>query len=1156
MFSSVRVLSWSVFMLLVVGYIFGILIFQLSEQLGRSNEPNLWDGLGAATLSLQQVATFNGINLIRERTEGAKAIIFIPVFFMFTSAASMGVINLVVGVLLTAVLERNHQDKMFDQTSMKLRQHRSLRRLRYGLRKHAARTMGANADQVMINRHILLAWLGGEDPNKAIPKKKSQRTSISMASTPANDDNSMAKKVADLKGTDLIGQAEIDRMTNDAMNVYKKKPKKGSFPKFFGVMRAYLCCCMRCIRKKEEEEEERVEHDWDQDMTAELPVLFQAAGLQQADIEAVCTEITNLMGEASGFTVDEFMECMIWMKTKVHPLDIVGLMRGLWLIYQRMDVLGSYLASVQDQLEECSETIKPLLRRLSDSAKHVTSDEQAKLKKKKRADQDNSATEESTKGKTELNSPEEIEMMQREADEREQLKSINTFDSVFACIVMLNSFTLGIQTTIRAERLTEITSESLEEPAFAWFVLDIFFVTAFSSELVLRTVYSWQIAVLGEHDTSLSIIPKCLNELTMNQAIEIIYFAPSLLSDGMFIFDIVMVSISAVDCFILRFAVSSLGALRLLSVVRMVRLVRLLHLIKPLSKLITGTQKSAMLIVRALVMLFTVIFSCSIFIVGQIGQHPHTQDDPEVQEKWGDMMSAIITLFSMSTFSNWSLRIEEVSKHEDFATLFPVFVILFLALCGLGITNLITGIMVQAAFKIMHTEDTNKSAMKIANAREVMGEAITRTFDQIDERVRVNRLRVQARVLRFRKAHLNAVNEARKQAARGGGEDSDEIYAEKKESDSMTEEERLAEEEERLAEELHQAVSTFDDSNFAEVKTCLWVSEVEVAIEVEVSLDSKAATPGAQGDPNLSTLSWEGGKSNPVAILPLDPHSAKSIVKLKENDDPRAAQSHLVTSLRTLIFRKVSFSRVFKFRFGGNFSTVLVRPDRVTAELHKTKDEIEDIAPVDRTKITIRELNFLLQDQAFRRSLMTLDLRPDQALMVYQKINLTGTEQVKVNDFMNSIVRIKRAVKGVDVAGAKSLMRRLVLEVEGVATNCTRCNECFKNVTEKLREAEIRDEVEAEMETERDVRQREYHDDLTARNNTLRSKVKYMKLFVDTARERESAQRHGGRLNITDAARDSALLDSLEAEDEEAARGREEEVSETASIRSVSPGWD
>lgn len=399
-------------------------------------------------------------------------------------------------------------------------------------------------------------------------------------------------------------------------------------------------------------------------------------------------------------------------------------------------------------------------------------------------------------------------------------------------------------------------------------------------------------------------------------------------------------------------------------------------------------------------------------------------------------------------------------------------------------------------------------------------------------------------------------------------------------------------------EEVSLAVSAYDDDNFAEVTRCIWVSEVEVAVDVLLTLNP-GITAEAQSDPWQSQLVWDGGgRAWPCYVIEQEPPSKEEkgeeeVADLALEGTRRLSRTHL----RSIIFRPVSLSKAFNFRYGGNFTFINVRSGAVPQVKFKKEEELEDLTPVDRNLITIRELNYLLADNGFARSLDLINLRPDQALMVYQKLNLTNTERVKVHDFIEAIMRMKRPVQGLDVAVAKSLMRRLILEVEDLATNCVRCQDCFRGVSEKLREVEVLDSADAmevgttesrmsvisnksmqstkstasevpEAPPEADQRAKKYCDDLLRRNRALEVKIASMKAFIQHAREQQAKEEEDDGMgpghsfaNVSGFGKDDGAVPRDSARS--GARGSWAEapavrrsLAELPRPRSCSPGWD
>eukprot|EP00930_Biecheleria_cincta_P096708 TRINITY_DN88517_c0_g1_i1.p1 TRINITY_DN88517_c0_g1~~TRINITY_DN88517_c0_g1_i1.p1 ORF type:complete len:1368 (+),score=297.23 TRINITY_DN88517_c0_g1_i1:43-4104(+) len=1080
MFSSVRVLFWAVFMLLMVSYIFGILFYELSNMGGGLTDEQdklEWGGVFQAMLSLVQVATYNGIDVIRRRTQGTQGLLFLPIFFLYMSSAAMGVLNLIVGVLLTSVLEQGYQDDQFTATTTKLVSHRALRRLRWALLQHAERHFGdcsggGDTGRFVVSRNALMEWAnvsGTEHKQESIHNAASQ--------------------------LDYMKKQREKRQTKKSLVVRSKG------------------CLLRCcsFRRKNQQQEEAFSTSSgktiDEDLTHELPRLFLEAGISGADIDAVCGEMENLMGRDGGISIDDFIENAMWMKNKVHPLDIVGIMRGLWLIYERMSIMDKYFTTVHQQLTECSESLGPLLQKFTNVTQKQEEGTPVTLMEAEEKEVD-------VFDVTDIGSK---QLVLQEHKDRDLKRSLKWFDLVFAVVLMMNAVMLGVEVSVRPVKLKAFNPDTLLSTAILWFLQEVFFVTVFQAEIVLRSVHHYQINILKEHECGFLVFPVKMWGLTRGQWYEVLQFLPNMFADKLFIFDLLTISVSSIDCWILRFVLdeSSGGVLRLVGLVRMVRLVRLLHLVEELAKLIRGFASNAKLILRTLIMMAIIIYSSAILMVQEVGQAPETANDEAIQKRWGSVWSASMTLFTMATFSNWTTRVAEVAKYERLSTIIHVFSIIFLTICSLGIMNLITGVMVQAAFSIMRKENMAKGNIKVAKARELMGEVVTRVFKDMDAFLDVEKHKVQDRIKAFRLKHQSYERTARPVVAKDAQGGDRGVSVEIPEEDAVM------------------AVCAYDDENYAEIKASFWASESEVGIVVhlvEKHKDNKKkeaqlkAGRGPIADPRESLLTWKGGKGHPVLILPLGVEEQKA------------------TTERILIFRQVVFTKLMTFRFGRNFGSVKLTPDMLPGEVLKTSKELEDLAPVDRELVTIRELNYLLQDHKFVKSLDFLGLRPDQALMVYQKLNVTGTERVKVADFINSILRMKRPVQGVDVAGAKSLMRRFVLECETLSTNSMQCNDCFRNITEKLRDAEIQQDVEekdpnevaASQQQDEELRIKNYHDELIKKNRKLEKKCAAMRQFVEAARKKEEADVRFEHVERTNRRKDDG----------------------TASVRSASPGWD
>ncbi|CAE7493562.1 CACNA1H [Symbiodinium sp. CCMP2592] len=1150
MVAAMRVLSWATAMLVCICYIFGILVFELTKG-SLGTRPDLaadWDGVVTSMLSLAQIATFSGIDLIRRRIDASDGWLFMPALFLFMAIASLGIINLIVGVLLTAVLDRGDQDDMFESTVLKLRQHRALRRLRLGLCLHAEKTLGRTKegkdDSHLVSRRILQGWARG--PDAELNKQEEEAAE-------EDDDETLQEQIQNIRANlrrdspDNAGSSE--NLVGKGVGV-KMKRKAGPCGRCCAAV--YSRFCMRPLTSMKRILRSRLgtvkmEPGEIEDLRSELPGLFAAAGVSMQDIDAVCSEVENLMGDNAGITIDEFIESLVFMKSRAHPLDIVGVMRGLWLIYERMSSMDTFFELAGNSLKECSSQLQPLLQKMSSKEATVSK---------------------AVAAISELSESPEMQERRRMFEEQEArlfTASQTAFDMFFAVVLVLNAVKLGVDIVLLPPRLSDLTARSFQSPAMAWFMLEAFFTLTFTTELFLRAIFKYQMEVMGEHELFLFVVPKIASTLTFNQVVDIIKYSWRLFMDKLFLFDVITVLVSLLDTFVLRFAGNQTPALRLVSLLRLLRLVRLLHLVKDLSRLVNGFVGNIRFICRSVIMMTIFIYANAILMVEFVGRSEDTQNDANIQAKWGNIPSSMLSLLTMSTYSSWSLRVAEVAAYPSLAIFMPIFTILFLAVCSLGMLNLVTGVMVQTAFSFLKDDSKEKSIDRLVTAREQMHKVMGQCYDDMHRHVERQQQKVKERVNRIREKHTMrfSTDPSLVSHLRSGSVDT---FAT---TESWTAPVPVPEapahpgaqpppppEEQFL-------VSAFDDDNYAEVTRCLWVSEEEVGIDVLLTLNPKLS-PDADSDPMKSSLTWEGGKAEPCLVIQQTDHNQHQ----PDEGDEEAGQQHRVrTSSQTIVFRPVSLSKVFAFRYGGNFTIVKARAATVPGAGMLEAGELEDLMPVDPTLVTMRELNYLLQDKRFAKSLELIGMRPDQALMVYQKLNLTNTERVKAFHFIEAILRMKRPVQGLDVAVSKSMMRRLVLEVESLATNCIRCQDCFRSVSEKLREVEILEDhaevatTESRMEVEKsaaadeeavetqEIRAKVYYSDLMRRNRQLELKIASIKAFVRHARK-ETAEEEG--LSLAHLSRFSMQGASL------LPRGRVRGSSnqETKRPRSASPGWD
>jgi len=230
------------------------------------------------------------------------------------------------------------------------------------------------------------------------------------------------------------------------------------------------------------------------------------------------------------------------------------------------------------------------------------------------------------------------------------------------------------------------------------------------------------------------------------------------------------------------------------------------------------------------------------------------------------------------------------------------------------------------------------------------------------------------------------------------------------------------------------------------------------------------------------------------------------------------------------------------FQFKSLYTVARIYPVKSSLTF-ESEISVADILPVDTEVVTIRELRAIMQDPIFVEKLGHVGLRPEQALMTYSTLNVTSTGQVQRVDFIDGLLRLRRQDLGLDTAGAKSLMRRLLFQAAQLTKDAAQCNVCFSNAVSKLCGVNIieRNEKDEDIASLGDEESEalERMQAMEQENEMLRNEVSQIR--------RKLAEKRA----VLGVAPDwRPRREPAEGEDDD------DESEEILSITSASPGWD
>lgn len=224
-----------------------------------------------------------------------------------------------------------------------------------------------------------------------------------------------------------------------------------------------------------------------------------------------------------------------------------------------------------------------------------------------------------------------------------------------------------------------------------WQVLDNIFLVAFIIEFCLRAIISG-----------------------------IKQFGVMLVSDSWLQFDLMVVTLSIVDTWILG-GVGSGGVYtlaRLYRLLKLVKMVRVLRAFRQLAMLVEGILSSLQTLFWAVLLLGMTIFILGVLLV-TMSQWNLSATIATVPE-FTALPSAMWTLVQIATFDGWVgfVRTTAFDLGDAHGTALAVVILLSACLTGLGLMNLVVGILCNTAFKLEARQSRTQGAERLVSQQE------------------------------------------------------------------------------------------------------------------------------------------------------------------------------------------------------------------------------------------------------------------------------------------------------------------------------------------------------------------------------------------------------------------------------------------------------
>mmetsp|Transcript_73218 Transcript_73218/g.204501 ORF Transcript_73218/g.204501 Transcript_73218/m.204501 type:complete len:448 (-) Transcript_73218:28-1371(-) len=267
------------------------------------------------------------------------------------------------------------------------------------------------------------------------------------------------------------------------------------------------------------------------------------------------------------------------------------------------------------------------------------------------------------------------------------------FDNVISSMIILNAFTIGIETDACAVEVSNRRADcATESPELEWRLFEVFFCTVFSAELALR-IYVKRAKFLFEKKWSILWnwfdFVVVLSQL-VNEAITLIVLSGDNKGDFS--------------------SLKVLRVIRILRVVRIFRLVRVLHLISELRTIVSSILGSLRSLMWTVVLLFLMIYIVGVFFTQTITDHMADSDDRNSDDMisltlyYGSLAKTVLSLWqSITGGADWDTMARPMINEVH--PLMGIAFCAYIAFAILALMNVVTGVFVQTALQSAQTEE-------------------------------------------------------------------------------------------------------------------------------------------------------------------------------------------------------------------------------------------------------------------------------------------------------------------------------------------------------------------------------------------------------------------------------------------------------------------
>lgn len=957
MLHTTPIVLWALFLVLVMSYISALFMIELTDcpsEYSLTNEL-VCGGLWRTILLQLQIATNTGCDELRGLYYESGGVWVLIVAILYICVTSICILNLIVGVMLTAAISNFSQDDRTNLSSAALNKHKKMMQLRDLLGQYWRKNHEGAGTPVVDRAQILELIL-------------------------ADDDDQLLGEI--------FMDATREKVKTSVSEMWRGEKASG-----------------------------------DVSLLTQLQDIFEDLEISRDNVEHIFEEYTSIVGQAE-CPVDDFISSVMWLQGTVQPLDMV-----LWI-----SILGGF----EDSMTRVIETLKGTIHCLAeasaemmlnfeaahthDHAEHHLGDELVRKQTNGNDERPKGQLPLWTQGHEQaeqnldedfvrklLNGKEERQIEQllfrlqgqeaiafREEQTKKKIsEGMVRFELLLMGVIVANAITFGIQVSLPDDRNRcrwDLSDSTYLTPF--WCLLDYFYVIVFSAELILRSILYYQLVVTQDFNQFAYGLPTLMFHLDWQSVYGILRNVRRMVAtDHFLVLEVLIVLISIIDICILRFidGAPELVVLQVFRILRLFRVMRLSVRVPIFHALVETFASNRALLFWAVFLALGFMYFIALIVVSVLGQTDAPEDSAAMLD-WGTLPRAMLSLGQIATLTRWNQLMSEATALEPGLAV-PLWI--FFLIGAFVLLNLITGVMVKAYLQVSEDADVT---LPVRSLKTTLKEAIAKVHLQANDMYTKEYEAAHDALEKLMEAH-ETTNDARTSPYELVGE---------------------------------------DGRRLGSVWGLTWISSHQVACGLDI-----VGARVTKEDPFMARLLWKGGMSCPSMVF-FD-HEATKLIKCK------------------VVFSNLPTLRSFLFKYGEGHTALVVVPTMTNGAKFCVNYPEFQLRPPNQNELSAHTFKLLLSDQALLKNLGRAGFRAEQALLIFQRLDVTQSGKVGVDDFLQCLVRLQTGLQGIDVAAAKSIMRRIVGECSELSRASLQCQECFAGVTTKLRGVSVATGVDEEV---------------------------------------------------------------------------------------------